>query len=404
MPNSPVSEPVVVKPSSLPPSVGGSRPATGPQNRLEKTPYEFNDLRFPPEVGNDAKNIHWIKFIPTVQNKSSYNVRKGNQGNQEVLSRTDSNRLNTGGQLGSQDGYFDSALGAVGGSAALGGLFGAVSGASAFLEGAGRGDPNTLLKTAGAGIGGAVVGLFSGAVVSAIDLTRKTRRAAGAISLYMPDTVNQTVVNDYDQVSLTQALGTAGLILQSGGTITESAVEAAKSGSLSSFGQTPGSAALSELAGIGAEKTGAFGQGITDVLLFSAGYAQNPQVELLFKSIQNREFLFDFKFSPRDEMEAKEIIKIIQTFRFFAAPEIPRIGNGRYFIPPSEFDIQFMVGSNPNINLPKLATCVLQGIDVNYGSAGQWTAFKDGMPVEISMQLRFKEVEIMHKELVRQGF
>jgi hypothetical protein len=401
--NSPVSEPVVVKPSTQPPSSGNNRPPTGPQNSLERTPYEFNDLRFPPKVGNDAKNIHWIKFIPTVQNKSSYNVRKANQGNQEVMNRTDSNRLNTGGQLGSQQGYFDSALGAVGGSAALGAVFGAVSGAGAFLEGVGRGDPNTLLKTAGAGVGGAVVGLFSGAVVSAIDLTRKTRRAAGAISLYMPDTVNQTVVNDYDQVSLTQALGTAGLILQSGGTITESAVEAAKSGSLS-FGQTPGSAALSELAGIGAEKTGAFGQGITDVLLFSAGYAQNPQVELLFKSIQNREFLFDFKFSPRDEMEAKEIIKIIQTFRFFAAPEIPKIGNGRYFIPPSEFDIQFMVGSNPNINLPKLATCVLQGIDVNYGSAGQWAAFKDGMPIEIAMQLRFKEVEIMHKELVRQGF
>jgi hypothetical protein len=401
--NSPVSEPVVVKPSTQPPSSGNNRPPTGPQNSLERTPYEFNDLRFPPKVGNDAKNIHWIKFIPTVQNKSSYNVRKANQGNQEVMNRTDSNRLNTGGQLGSQQGYFDSALGAVGGSAALGAVFGAVSGAGAFLEGVGRGDPNTLLKTAGAGVGGAVVGLFSGAVVSAIDLTRKTRRAAGCISLYMPDTVNQTNVNDYDQVSLTQALGTAGLILQSGGTITESAVEAAKSGSLS-FGQTPGSAALSELAGIGAEKTGAFGQGITDVLLFSAGYAQNPQVELLFKSIQNREFLFDFKFSPRDEMEAKEIIKIIQTFRFFAAPEIPKIGNGRYFIPPSEFDIQFMVGSNPNINLPKLATCVLQGIDVNYGSAGQWAAFKDGMPIEIAMQLRFKEVEIMHKELVRQGF
>lgn len=403
MPNSPVSEPVVVKPSSKPSSGGGSRPPTGPQNKLEQTPYEFNDLRFPPEVGNDAKNIHWIKFIPTIQNKSSYNVKKANQGNQEVSSTTDANRRNTGGQLGSQSGYFDSALGAVGGSLALGGLFGAVSGISALAEGVAQRDPNALIKGAGAGVGGAVVGLFSGAVVSAIDLTRKTRRAAGCISLYMPDTVNQTVVNDYDQVSLTQALGTAGLILQSGGTITEGAIAAAKSGNLN-FGQTPGSAALGELAGIAAEKTGAFGQGITDVLLFSAGYAQNPQVELLFKSIQNREFLFDFKFSPRNEMEAKEIIKIIQSFRFFAAPEIPKLGNGRYFIPPSEFDIQFMVGSNPNINLPKLATCVLQGIDVNYGSAGQWAAFKDGMPIEISLQLRFKEVEIMHKDLVRQGF
>jgi hypothetical protein len=63
-----------------------------------------------------------------------------------------------------------------------------------------------------------------------------------------------------------------------------------------------------------------------------------------------------------------------------------------------------MVGSKINPNLPLISTCVLEGIDVNYGSAGQWTAFTDGMPVEISMQLRFKEVEILHKELIQQGY
>jgi hypothetical protein len=217
----------------------------------------------------------------------------------------------------------------------------------------------------------------------------------------MPDTVNQTVVNDYDQVSLTQALGTAGLVMQAGGSLINDISES----NIGNIGQTLGSSVGgAEIKGALAEKTGAFGQGITDVLLFSAGYAQNPQVELLFKTIQNREFLFDFKFVPRNKKEAEEIIKIIQAFRFFAAPEIPTTGGGRYFVPPSEFDIVFMVGSGRNANLPQISTCVLQGIDVNYGSAGQWSAFRDGMPVEIAMQLRFKEVEIMHKELVRQGY
>jgi len=112
------------------------------------------------------------------------------------------------------------------------------------------------------------------------------------------------------------------LVLQAGGSLTQGAFDAAMKGDLS-FGQTPGSAGASELAGALAEKTGVFGQGITDALLFSAGYAQNPQVELLFRTIQNREFLFDFKFAPRNKAEADEVIKIIQTFRFFAAPEIP---------------------------------------------------------------------------------
>ena len=397
---SPVSQPVVVKPGTQAPNPtnGSQRPTTGQQNKTEGTPYEFNDLRFPLNVGHTEKHLHWIKFIPCVQNKSGYKVDTTN-----TLGLADGNRRNLGGQLGSREDFFKTTLGAVGGGAALATVSGLIAAGGQAIEGARDLDPLTGIKAAGAGAVGALTGAFAGSIVSAINLTRKTKRAAASIALYMPDTVNQTVVSDYDQVSLTQALGTSGLILQSGGTITESVAKAIGSDQVS-FGQTPGSAAVSELAGAAAEKTGAFGQGITDVLLFSAGYAQNPQVELLFKTIQNREFLFDFKFVPRNKSEAETIIKIIQAFRFFAAPEIPTTGTGRYFVPPSEFDIQFMVGSNPNTNLPKLSTCVLQGIDVNYGSAGQWTAFKDGMPVEISMQLRFKEVEIMHKELVRQGF
>jgi hypothetical protein len=63
-----------------------------------------------------------------------------------------------------------------------------------------------------------------------------------------------------------------------------------------------------------------------------------------------------------------------------------------------------MVGQKRNPYLPRVSTCVLQGIDVNYSSAGQWTAFQDGMPVEISLQLRFKEVEILHKKLIDEGY
>lgn len=403
-----VSEPVVTKGSSqaASPTSGQKRTSTGPENKTEKTPFEFNDLRFPEAVGDVGKLLHWIKFIPTVQQKSSYDVKKatGTRGG-EVLSGTDTNRRNFGGkQLGSSA----DPLNGVNAAVLLGTGLGLYGAATTFID---KATSSSILDKAtagaaafGSGLVGAGIGAFAGAVIGSIDLTRKTRRAAGSIALYMPDTVQQTVVNDYDQVSMTDALGNAGLFMQAGGSL----VNQLKEANLDNIGQTLGSAANSgagaEIKGVLAEKTGAFGQGITDVLLFSAGYAQNPQVELLFKTIQNREFLFDFRFVPRNPKEAETIIKIIQAFRFFAAPEIPTTGGGRYFIPPSEFDIVFMVGEARNPKLPKLATCVLQGIDVNYGSAGQWAAFEDGMPVEIAMQLRFKEVEIMHKELVRQGF
>lgn len=389
----PVSQPVVTKPSQK----VGTRPPIGPQNKTESNPFEFKDLRFPPEVGHDSSRLkHWIKFVPCLQQKSSYNVKKeGGAGG--VMSITDTNRSVLGGQLGSTNDPFNDAA-AIG---VLGAGLSAIKGVEGIANADNPGE--ALSKGAGGAAAGFIGGAFAGAVIGSIDLTRKTRRAAASIALYMPDTVNQTIVNDYDQVSMTQALGNAGLVMQAGGSLLKGVKEAVLSENVN-LGQTLGSAGGSEVAGAFAEKTGAFGSGITDVLLFSAGYAQNPQVELLFKTIQNREFLFDFKFVPKNRSEADEIIKIIQAFRFFAAPEIPTNGNGRYFVPPSEFDITFMLGGNRNPNLPRLASCVLQGIDVNYGSAGQWTAFADGMPVEISMQLRFKEVEIMHKELVKQGF
>lgn len=376
-------------------TIRAAKESSGPQETLEKSNYDFKDLRFPSNIGDGNVNpryMHWIKFTPCIQEKSEYSVQKTNAPS--TADRT--SRTTSGNEL--QPFGLADAAGLIAGLGALGGAEGFASGLKTAES------PGELASKTGRGaIAGAITGAFGGVVVNAINLSRKTRRAAASIALYMPDTVNQTVVNDYDQVSLTQALGNAGLVAQAGGSLVKGVVDAASSDKVT-LGQTTGSAGAAEVAGSLAEKSGAFGQGITDVLLFSAGYAQNPQVELLFKSIQNREFLFDFKFVPRNAAEAKTIIDIIKTFRFFAAPEIPETSRGRYFIPPSEFDIEFMFGKDLNPNLPKISTCVLQGIDVNYGSAGQWTAFKDGMPVEIAMQLRFKEVEIMHKKLIEDGF
>jgi len=371
---------------------------TGVNKSLVKNPFKFDDLRFPLNVGNEERNLHYIKFTPMIQNKSEYSVKTEN-----VAGFADTNRR---GGLGAGS---SNALGADAAGRTILGL-GSILTGEAIIENAGEavtaalGSPKDLGRFVGEKAGGAVsttLGVAaSSIIVSGIDLTRKTRRAAASICLYMPDTVTQQLVNDYDQVSLTAALGKTGLGVQAGSDILGTTEDSVKRG----LGASRGTGVGAEIGGLIAEKTGNFGAGITDVLLFSSGLALNPQVELLFKNIQNREFMFDFKFVPRNVKEAERIREIIKKFRFFAAPEIPSNGRGRYFIPPSEFDIEFMVGKYGNYNLPRVSTCVLQGIDVNYGSAGQWTAFQDGMPVEISMQLRFKEVEIMHKKLIDEGY
>ena len=79
----------------------------------------------------------------------------------------------------------------------------------------------------------------------------------------------------------------------------------------------------------------------------------------------------------------------------FAAPSINPNSRGRYFIVPAQFDIQFKFKQEENDFIAKISTCVLEAIDVNYAGAGQFASFTDGMPVDISMQLRFKEADII---------
>lgn len=379
---------------------------TGVQKDLLKNPYKFDVLKFPLNVGDTSRNLHWIRFTPCIQEKSSYQVKTTG------FSAADTNRAGGLSGLAGNTNPFGFGTGT-----ATAGILGTISAAETAIDNAGAvgkallGNRNAAGELLGEFAAGGVGALASGAIVSAINLSRKTRRAAASINLYMPDTVTNQLVNDYDQVSLTQALGRAGLAAQgaSAAGASISATVNSLTGSRPSFGLGGGGTGTgvgfaAEAGGMIAEKTGNFGAGITDVLLFSAGLAQNPQIELLFKSIQNRQFLFDFKFAPRNRKEADTIMKIIQAFRFYAAPEIPTGSSGRYFIPPSEFDIEFMLGQSRNPNLPRISTCVLEGIDVNYASAGQWTAFEDGMPVEVSVQLRFKEVEILHKKLIDAGY
>jgi hypothetical protein len=75
-------------------------------------------------------------------------------------------------------------------------------------------------------------------------------------------------------------------------------------------------------------------------------------------------------------------------------------------IPPSEFDISFYYNGELNPNIPKISTCVMESMDVDYAPNG-FSAYevpgesakmgRTGMPVAIRMSLQFKETEIMTK-------
>jgi hypothetical protein len=128
----------------------------------------------------------------------------------------------------------------------------------------------------------------------------------------------------------------------------------------------------------------------------------NPRVEVLFSTRPQRQWVFEVFMLPRSETEAATVKQIIQTIRFYAAPEITT--SGFFFVPPAEFDITFFFNGEENQNLPRINTCVLERIDVDYAPETTYSTFRNGQPIAVRMSLAFREVEILHKERVFQGF
>lgn len=261
----------------------------------------------------------------------------------------------------------------------------------------------TNSKLLEAGVGVASTALQTGlaaSVAGSLDQNGVLRQSVKTeplsyINLYMPDGLNFVDRHDYDAVSVTDALGIAGAV--GTGTTLETVARIAE-------GSTLGGVRL-------------LGENITNLTLYNQGYALNPQLQVLFKGSKNREFVFTFKFVPRNTDEAATIDSIIRTLRYHAAPnyqtqaiegDINAIDNSRYFIPPSQFEIEFWVMNQnsalPNTKMPRIAQCVLTNVDVNFAPSGQFSAYVDGYPVETQVQLTFTETIVLTKPDIQAGY
>lgn len=207
-------------------------------------------------------------------------------------------------------------------------------------------------------------------------IPRSTRRIKESIALHMPNGgLVYTEDNKYEEVSMT-ALGT-GLL----GTVAKSVMK--EGGALNTI-------------------YNATGQVISNGSKL-AGYPINPRVEVLFATRPQRQWMFEVFLAPRSQTEAQTAKKIIDTLRYHAAPELGL--GGFYFIPPAEFDITFFRQGTENSYLPRINTCVLERIDIDYApQSGVYSTFRDGSPVAIRLSLGFREIEIVHKRRVLQGF
>ena len=147
-------------------------------------------------------------------------------------------------------------------------------------------------------------------------------------------------------------------------------------------------------------------EGAMEVVEMQRGFIKAPRMELAFKGIPKRSFQYDFKMIPKSAAEAEEIQKIVKAFKLNMLPEMVQGSAARLTI-PNTFDIQYMYAGRDNQYLHKISTCVLETMSVTYGGDRYKTfeATANGAPpIEVAIQLAFKEMDLITREKAAEGF
>lgn len=137
----------------------------------------------------------------------------------------------------------------------------------------------------------------------------------------------------------------------------------------------------------------------------AAGAVTNNRQEQLFQSMEFRAHHLQWLFLPRSFAESEYIFQICQTFKEHMHPEEAEGTGSSVLLMPAEFDIEFRYGSNENVNIGKIATCVLKSATIDYTPVGEFITFEGySHPIAIVLNLTFAELEPLTRRMIKKGF
>lgn len=359
--------------------------------------YSVKHLMYPDDLMSSTNNQYGGNYVIFYINvhEDSYLFKGSNAANNRTVTDVLPN------MRGSVSGNFTS-----GEVIAAGGIAGAVTGgAMKSVIGVSGGDiikkvtgvdpAKFFMGETAANFGtGAVV---TGAAVAALGgVANKYKRMESAIALHTPTDLN---INYSVNWSASDMAGMA-----AAATMSESisnAVQELTTGNISQSATdtaNAGGAGINYLVSKGLQTSG-IGEFVGKV----SGTAANPKKEQLFRNVDFRTFSFSYQFFPRSPEEARKVQAIIKMFKLHMHPEFKDASQFLYTY-PSEFDIYYYQNNRENTNLHRHTSCVLTDMTVSYTPQGMLSTFEDGMPTQINVSLTFKELALLTKEAIEDGY
>ena len=154
-----------------------------------------------------------------------------------------------------------------------------------------------------------------------------------------------------------------------------------------------------------------------DLFAGISGVVRNPNVEVLFQSMELRTFDLTFKMSPFDDQDALRIEAIIKIFKQAMLPQyslgtdVEVFGQKNdalqagFIQVPKVCAVNFMRGSQRNRFLPRYKMCAITDVNVNYTPDNVYATIDRNMPVATELKISFMETKLVFSEDVQErGF
>lgn len=360
--------------------------------------YTIKNLMYPDDLMSSTNNQYGGNYVIFYINvhEDSY-LFKGSEAakNRTVIDIPPNMRGEVSGKFSSAD------------VAVAGGIAGIAGGASAARATIGASGTDVIKKitgidsakifgletTANFGTGA----LVTGAAITALGgVANKYKRMESAIALHVPTDLSISYSANWSPTDMAGMAAAATV----GDSIGNAIEQLTKSGITQSAGElsNAGGAGINYLVSRGLQT-----QGIGEFVGKVSGTAANPKKEQLFRNIDFRTFSFNYQFFPRSREEAQNVQAIIKTFKLHMHPEFKDASHFLYTY-PSEFDIYYYQNGQENMNIHRHTSCVLTDMNISYTPQGILSTFEDGMPTQINVQLQFKELALLTKEAIADGY
>ena len=159
-------------------------------------------------------------------------------------------------------------------------------------------------------------------------------------------------------------------------------------------------------AAIGGKAISALGSTVSPKSIISraTGQVLNSNLELLFQGVNLRSFPFSVTFSPRTTDEGVLVRDIIRNFKKSMSAKAGEdsyngaSASGIMISAPDVFLLEYRSRGKTHPFLNSFKTCALTGLSVNYTNSGTYATYKDSTPVNIRLDMTFKELNPVYAE------